>query len=127
MHRRGDRWCGPRHRSDRWGAGFQECLTEALAGVAKHVIFILDFWHAADHLPEFTKVFVREETAREEQIKTWCHTLKHAGGAVLRRELESRDLTSTSPLIIESHRPLTDYVRNNLHRMDYPTSVRNGW
>lgn len=109
------------------GAGLEECLTTALAGIVKHLIFILDFWHAAQHLQEFAKVFIREETAREEQMKTWCHLLKHAGGAVLLRELESLDLTTASPLVIEAHRQLTGYVRNNLHRMDYPTYVQNGW
>ena len=109
------------------GAGFEACITEALAGVAKLVIFVLDFWHAAEHLQEFAKVYIRDETAREEQMKTWCHLLKHAGGAVLLRELESLDLTSATPLILEAHRQLTGYVRNNLHRMDYPTYVKNGW
>lgn len=109
------------------GAGFEECITTALAGIAKHVIFILDFWHAAEHLQEFAKVYVRDEAAREAQLKSWCHLLKHAGGAVLLRELEALDLTTVSPLVIEAHRQLTGYVRNNLHRMDYPTYVRNGW
>lgn len=27
----------------------------------------------------------------------------------------------------ESHRRLIGYVRNNLHRMDYPAYVKNGW
>ncbi len=34
------------------GAGFEDCITEALVGVAKQAIFILDFWHAAEHLQE---------------------------------------------------------------------------
>ncbi len=109
------------------GAGFEERLTAAMAGVAKHVNFILDFWHAAEHLQEFAKVFVRDEDAREEQVKTWCHLMKHAGGQILLRELESLDLTSATPLIIDSNRPLTGYLRHNVHHMDYPTSVRNGW
>lgn len=109
------------------GAGFEERITAALAGIAKHVNFILDFWHAAEHLEEFAKVFVRDETIRQAQVKTWCHLMKHAGGHVMLRELESLDLTKASPLIIEAHRQLTGYVRNNVHRMDYPTYVRNGW
>ena len=41
--------------------------------------------------------------------------------------MESLDLANASPLIIKAHRQLTGYVRNNVHRMDYPTYVRNGW
>ena len=72
-------------------------------------------------------MLVRDETAREAQLKSWCHLLKHTGGAVLLRELESLDLTSATPLILEAHRQLTGYLRNNLHRMDFPTYARNGW
>ena len=109
------------------GAGLEDCLTQALAGLAKHLIFILDFWHAAEHLQEFANVFVRDETARATQVKAWCHLMKHAGGRILLRTLEELDLTKASPQIIEAHRQLTGYVRNNVHRMDYPTYVRNGW
>lgn len=109
------------------GAGLEDCLTEALAGLAKHMIFVLDFWHAAEHLQEFANVLVRDETAREAQVKAWCHLMKHAGGQILLRTLEELDLTKASPQIIEAHRQLTGYVRNNVHRMDYPTYVRNGW
>ena len=65
------------------GAGLEDCLTESLAGIAKYVIFVLDFWHAAEHLQEFANVFVRDETARKEQVKTWCHRLKHEGGQAI--------------------------------------------
>lgn len=109
------------------GAGLEDCLTQGLAGLAKHLIFILDFWHAAEHLQEFANVFVRDETARATQVKAWCHLMKHAGGRILLRTLEELDLTKASPQIIEAHRQLTGYVRNNVHRMDYPTYVRNGW
>lgn len=29
--------------------------------------------------------------------------------------------------MIEAHRLLTGYLRNNLHRTDYPTYLKNGW
>ncbi len=109
------------------GAGFEDRITEALAGIVKHVNFILDFWHAAEHLQEFAKVFIREETTRAEQVKTWCHMLKHEGGQAMLRELESLDLTTATPVVIEAHRQLTGDVRNNVYRMDDPTSVKNGW
>ena len=42
-------------------------------------------------------------------------------------ELESLNLASASPAVRENHRQLTGYFRSNLHRMDYPQYVANGW
>ena len=109
------------------GSGFEECLTQALAGVAKSMDFVLDFWHVSEHLQVFGKVFVRDEAARKMQVAAWCHTLKHEGGRVLLEQLEALDLTKATPAIIEAHRLLTGYLRHNLHRTDYPKYVKNGW
>ena len=46
---------------------------------------------------------------------------------MLLRELESLDLSQTRPEVVESHRLLTNYLRNNLHRTDYPRYLKNGW
>ncbi len=43
---------------------------------------------------------------------------------MLLRELESLDLATGTPPILEAHRPLTGYMRHNLHRMDDPTSLK---
>ena len=109
------------------GSGLEQCLTVSLAGIAKLLTFVLDFWHASEHLQEFGNVFVREEAARKEQVTAWCHTLKHEGGRVVLEQLEALDLAAATPAIIESHRQLTGYLRHNLHRTDYPTYVANGW
>src|SRR5207248_675187 len=42
---------------------------------------IIDFQHAATHLATFAKQFRPDTSAR--LLAAWCHTLKHAGGAVL--------------------------------------------
>jgi hypothetical protein len=109
------------------GAGLQEHLMDALAGLAKDVVFILDFYHAAEHLREFAKVWLPQEEPRQKQVATWCHTLKHQGGAALLAELESMDLNSASAAVAEAHRRLTGYLRNNQHRTDYPTYLARGW
>ena len=109
------------------GSGFEECLITALAGVAKSIDFVLDFWHASEHLQEFGNVFVRDEAERKVQVAAWCHTLKHEGGRAVLDQLEALDLTAATPVIIEAHRLLTGYLRNNLHRTDYPKYVANGW
>lgn len=109
------------------GAGLQDCLIKALGGLAKEVVFILDFWHAADHLQEFAKVFIKDDETRQQQVKAWCHQLKHEGGAAMLRMLEDLDLSRSPPPVRESHRLLTGYLRNNLHRMNYPAYLQNGW
>ena len=35
------------------GNGLENCLVEAVTGLAREVVFILDFYHASEHLREF--------------------------------------------------------------------------
>ncbi len=109
------------------GNGLEECLTSTLRGLATRVEFILDFHHAADHLTEFAKTLIKDDAKRQAQIKEWCHELKHQGGEHLLSNLESLDLTKASKKCVEEHRKLLGYVRGNVHRMDYPRYVSNGW
>jgi hypothetical protein len=110
------------------GNGLETCLVETvLAGVARETVLILDFFHATEHLREFVKLWQPDESARREQLTRWCHTLKHQGGTHLLTELEALDLTARSDVSLEAHRKLVNYIRNNQHRMDYPTYLSNGW
>lgn len=110
------------------GNGLEGCLLDAVAGMAEEIHFILDFYHAGEHLCEFAKVLhPHNEGARKKRTDAWCDTLKHSGGETLLAELESLDLTDASEAVVESHRQLTGYLRSNLHRTDYPTYLANGW
>lgn len=110
------------------GNGLEDCLIDVLGGMARQIVFILDFWHASEHLQEFANVFMpHNEAARRSQVRTWCHRLKHEGGRVLLEELDSLELARASPAVRESHRQLTGYLRNNLHRTDYPRYIAHGW
>ena len=110
------------------GNGLETCLVETvLPGLAREVVLILDFFHASEHLGEFAKLWEHDEVARHDQLATWCHTLKHQGGTTLLAELESLDLTSRPAKTHEAHRQLTNYVRNNQHRMNYPEYIARGW
>ena len=109
------------------GNGLENCLISALGGIAKEMVFILDFYHASEHLLEFAKVLHRNDDARQQQTRAWCHTLKHAGGERLLQELEALDVSRASPQVLEAHRQLLGYVRNNQHRMDYPMYISRGW
>jgi hypothetical protein len=110
------------------GAGLENCLVEALSGRARELVFILDFYHASEHLLEFSKVLLGTDTeGRQRQMDAWCHTLKHRGGRVLYEELQAWDLSQASETIRAAHQGLLGYLRNNLHRMEYPTYVSRGW
>jgi hypothetical protein len=38
-----------------------------VSGIAKEVLFILDFWHASEHLQEFANVFAPDEDERRKR------------------------------------------------------------
>jgi hypothetical protein len=86
---------------------------------------ILDFQHGATHLAAFAKQF-RPDTS-ERLLAAWCHTLKHAGGAVMIRALERLDRKKMTEEVREGHDGLLGHLRKNVGRMDYPTYLRNGW
>lgn len=109
------------------GNGLEDCLVKTLGGLAKQMVFVLDFFHASEHLTEFAKMLYRNDEERSAQLSSWCHKLKHEGGTSLLAELESLNLTQASSDAVESHRLLLGYVRGNQHRMDYPSYVSQGW
>lgn len=109
------------------GAGLENCLLDAVAGLVGEIVFILDFYHASEHLLEFAKVLFPDDPQRKRELDAWCETLKHRGGRVLFEELERLDLSAASETVRATHASLLGYLRNNLHRMDYPTYVARGW
>lgn len=88
---------------------------------------ILDFWHAKEYLVELSQACFGEGT---EEGRAWldrhCHQLKHEGGAATLASLEASDLSQRTTLQ-ETYQRVTNYFRNNLHRMDYPRYVAKGW
>jgi hypothetical protein len=117
-------------RADVWVA-----LTDGGAGLEEfmRVYFpraecVLDFYHAAQHLHELAKALHPGDDERAaERAAGWCHTLKHRGGAAVLAELEGLDLRGRRPEVREAHRREAAYVRNNVHRMDYPRYRADGW
>lgn len=109
------------------GNGLEDCLLETLGGLGPQIVFILDFFHVMEHLREFAKLWIPNEDVRGKQVKEWRRTLKRQGGTRIFNELSKLDLSKTTPLTQESHRKLLGYLQNNLHRMDYPKYVANGW
>jgi hypothetical protein len=109
------------------GAGLEDCALNAVSGLSRETVLILDFHHAHDHLVEFAKVYHEEATSRAALVSQWSDLLKEHGGKTLLETLSALDLTDRSETVRESHRQLLGYIRHNVHRMDYPTDLKNGW
>lgn len=89
---------------------------------------ILDFYHAAEHLGDLAKEYLGgDATAAEGLAAEWSHQMKHEGGVTILATLEAWELQGHSPAARESHRLVTGYVGKDLHRMDYPRYVQEGW
>lgn len=89
---------------------------------------ILDFWHAAQHLAELAVAYHSNDTpAAEELFAAWRHQLRHEGGKTLLQTLLNFYVQDRSQTVQEIHRRLLEYVRANVHRMDYPTYGIKGW
>lgn len=103
-------------------------LEEVLKAFFPNAVFILDFYHAKEHLVELAQAFhPTDEVARKAWTDMWCHRLKHEGGQAVLKALEELDVTGYSAATQEVHRKQVTYFRNHAHRMDYRTYVANGW
>jgi hypothetical protein len=108
------------------GNGLEEALERHLAEDLKT---ILDWYHAAEHLCDFAKVWHGSD---EEARSQWQHEAKtilyEHGGEALLANLQAIELPPrTSAEVHEELRKLIGYFENNRHRTDYPTYRQNGW
>ena len=108
------------------GNGLEEALQRHLA---EDLTTILDWYHAAEHLCDFAKVWhARDEEARVQ----WQHEAKgilyEHGGEALLTYLGALELPPrTSAEVYEEMRKLIGYFEHNRHRTDYPTYRQKGW
>src|SRR4051794_19473094 len=108
------------------GNGLEEALQRHLS---EYLTTILDWYHAAEHLCDFAKVWhARDEATRVQ----WQHEAKgilyEQGGEALLAYLHGIELSpGTSAEVHEELRKLIGYFENNRHRTDYPTYRQKGW
>ncbi len=123
-------------RAEHWiglsdgGNGLENFLKKNFPGpIGKdELTVILDFWHASDSLCKLAKALhPGKEEARQALLTTWCHTMKHEGGSRIVEELEKLTLPRSKPQVQAQYEETHDYLKNNVHRMDYPTYLANGW
>ena len=60
-------------------------------------------------------------------MKTWCHIMKHEGGIRIVAVLEQLPVPANKPTVQAQYEETLGYLKNNVHRMDYPRYVANGW
>jgi hypothetical protein len=88
---------------------------------------ILDFSHAAGHLGDLAKAWSDETTSATSLLDAWRHQMKREGGQAVLSTLEALDRSGRSPEALEEYRLVTQYVRKNAYRMDYPAYQAKGW
>jgi hypothetical protein len=108
------------------GNGLEEALQRHLADNLKT---ILDWYHAAEHLCDFAKLWhANDEAAGKKWSDEAKGILYEQGGEALLTHLHSIQLPPTASVEVqEGLRTLIGYFENNRHRTDYPTYRRNGW
>jgi hypothetical protein len=108
------------------GNGLEEALQRNLAD---SLTTILDWYHAAEHICAFAKVWhARDEEARRQWEQEAKSILYEQGGEALWTHLGALALPpGTSAEVNEELRKLIGYFENNRHRTDYPSYRRNGW
>jgi hypothetical protein len=91
------------------------------------VVLILDFWHPAEDLGELARLWhPRDEEAAQALAGRWCHTMKHEGGQAVLDELRALALPRREG-VKEKYTEVVRYIGNNVHRMDYPHYLEQGW
>jgi hypothetical protein len=117
-------------RAERWiaisdgGAGLEDWLRTHFGRVEA---VILDFYHASEHLGDLAKAWHGAgPEAAAAQHHEWSHRLKHEGGQAVLAELRALDCGSR-PSAREVWRETVTYFENQVHRMDYPRFVSQGW
>jgi hypothetical protein len=104
------------------GNGLEHWLDANFPGIIK----ILDFRHASEYLNDLAKKY-RKGMEADGLMTSWCHTMKHEGGAAILQVLGGLDRAGMSEEAQEQYDTTTNYLRKNLERMKYPEYLRCGW
>src|SRR5262249_21750950 len=95
----------------------------------EELVGVLGFFHAASYLEELARALhPQEEEAAARQGKEWCSLLKQEGGAATLAALESWQWpTRQSAALREQREKVRGYFAGNVHRMEYPEYLAEGW
>jgi hypothetical protein len=91
------------------------------------LVVILDFHHPAEDLEELARLVHKgDEEAAKKQAENWCQTMKYQGGRKLLEELLTLDCPQRAE-VRKRYEEVLGYISNNVHRMDYPYYISQGW
>lgn len=113
-------------QADQWialsdgGAGLESFFDVYFPRAVK----ILDFHHATGYLAALARAMPSNS---EEQLKSWCHTLKQEGGTKMLALLDAMDVAAMSAEANAEHGRTRTYFANHCSRMNYPEYLRRGW
>jgi hypothetical protein len=80
--------------------------------------YILDFFHAYEHLCDFAKTAIKIDDNRHEKLADWKKGLRQGRAPEILKEIKSY-LDSTTAAIANEAQKLSTYLANNLVRMKY--------
>jgi hypothetical protein len=108
------------------GNGLEEALQRHLAD---NVTTILDWYHAAEHLWDFAKLWrAGDDGACQQWAQQAQGILYEQGGEALLALLQAIELPAQATAeVAEELRKLIGYFENNRHRTDYPSYRQRGW
>lgn len=107
------------------GSGMEDLLRSNFN--RENLACILDFYHPTGYLEKLGQVVVPDnEGKRKEQVEAWCHKLKHQGGQAMLEEAQAMPVPKGKAARAVYQEVLT-YFRNQVHRMDYPFYLSQGW
>jgi hypothetical protein len=93
------------------------------------LVLILDFYHPASYLEALAKaLYPGDEEKAKGQAEAWCRLLKEEGGATALAVLREWDWPARkSKALREQWQKTEEYFSNNVHRMEYPEYLAEGW
>ena len=93
------------------------------------LVVILDFYHAASYLQELARVLhPQEEKQAAAQAEQWCRLLKEEGGATTLAVLREWVWPERKSAALRAQwSTVEEYFQKNVHRMEYPEYLAEGW
>jgi hypothetical protein len=109
------------------GAGLEDFMQKNFNRA--DLVLILDFYHAASYLEKLAKALhPQDEKAANSQAEQWCSLLKAEGGALTLEVLRQWAWPARkSAALREQLSAVLTYFGNNVHRMEYPEYLAEGW
>jgi len=105
------------------GNGLQEALRR---NFQSDLLCILDWYHASEHLHDYSKVAYGEGQAAAAWAERAKAILYERGGTALLLHLRSQPIPEAAQAA-EEYRKLLGYFQSNEHRTDYPSYRSHGW